>query len=63
MKRPEHCFANAKTQKFECRNCGEEIPLPTPCRLETFVAIGNAFTKVHKSCLPGSGGKREGRTP
>jgi hypothetical protein len=38
--------------RFECLRCGEHYTPAYPVPIDILVAIGNAFTKKHKSCEP-----------
>lgn len=38
------------SSSFDCRACGESVPIPIPCSLERFLERGAAFAKDHAGC-------------
>jgi hypothetical protein len=36
--------------KMWCKRCGEIVDAPMPCKLDTAIAMSEAFVGVHKNC-------------
>jgi len=45
-------FHPQKPNTVYCQHCGATQPIPSPCSINVFRAIGKAFTQDHRNCKP-----------